>query len=283
MSLDDNRTLSVTLLICCLFAVAGRVDAQRDVRPLGEIKSGSEAIEMAWQYMGQPRQALAAAATGISCIPDTIRNDNLAFLRTYLEGRLVYRVEFSPGSLDSFRSAVAGEGKMWTDNDRSLTLVIDQETGALIRARSLKGSLDSARFYPVTAESSERQLKQGFEKYIEFPKEPPRSNLADVLRASPINPFEAVEFEVYFLLRSPCNPVQPKLVWVIYLNGIVPIPFHGPGKDQIPVYQLNHRRVIVDDASGRLAEMDTHPQPPLTPEDRARLSPPDSLLHPRRK
>jgi hypothetical protein len=77
------------------------------------------------------------------------------------------------------------------------------------------------------------------------------------------NPLCAREIQMLYVSHVRRNR-PPIPAWVITLNGIPPIPHRGPAGASVPVWQLNHIRIVVNAETGAPLFATTIPQPSPT-------------------
>ena len=168
--------------------------------------------------------------------------------------------EFSDVSL-SFKSASPNFRDAYK---RRFAVLLDERTGQLISVISkFDGNDPDLREQPSGA-AAELQLEAGDEIYHGLPAEGPRltflSALEVVLNNGIGSPFLAKEIYGNDVLHSR-GPSPQRAAWVVTLRGLPPIPAHGPQGDSVPVWQRNHMRNVIDDATGTNLFATNSPQP----------------------
>jgi hypothetical protein len=149
-------------------------------------------------------------------------------------------------------------------HSRQVQIRLSQGTGQLLSATLRAGELaDGARPTP-DGDVAQRQLQQAAERYAGLPASPPRVSLLQALDAVLVrgigSPLQASEIHVLYVMHVH-HGRAPVPAWVITLNGIPPLPHKGPRGAEVPVWQLNHIRNVVDANTGKPLFATTIPQP----------------------
>lgn len=215
-------------------------------------------------------QAIATAMrlTGFDKLPGitattqrvTVAEDNTPFLSKQIVNRLAWRVEVGSVSL-KLKSAVADFRDPYL---RNFVILIDENAGQLLSVTSkYEGEASDLRL-PPSADAAEKQLRAQQEIYHGFPPSAPRIAFLDaldsVLSRGIGSPFLAKEIHASYILHSE-RGARPRPVWTITLRGLPPRPAHGPGGDEVPVWQRNQMRNVVDATSGVVLFATNTPHP----------------------
>ncbi len=228
------------------------------------IDSEAEIVSRAYDIVGMS-QVSAIAPPHLT--RDTGTGDETPFLHHWINGQPVCRIALpwyddcigmEPDSMMSASVQKKKNGEMEVILDSAGTRVLK----VIVRRDSLRQSEDIA----VVADSAEKQLFYSREKYLDFPAHLPHTPLFQALAACPRDPASARQIEARYVTYS-WRDNTPREVWVIELRGMPPGPVHGPGASQVPLYQRNHVRIIVDDKSGKASMCTNIPQVPLKPDD----------------
>ncbi len=190
----------------------------------------------------------------------TVNSDNTPFLWRQRIGKRAWLVTFVNVSL-KLPSAIAGYRDPYR---RQFDVLLDEDSGELLSITSLfRGAAPDMRPQP-SGEVAERQLSAEKETYEGVPAEDPRVTflgaLDIILSKGMGSPFLAKEiFAVYVMEARMGSPARP--VWAITLRGIPPISAHGPYADEVPVWQRNHMRNVIDAKTGEFLFATNSPQP----------------------
>jgi len=255
----------VMLLLCAAFALAGGTEARAamEVQPESRMEEPALVIKTADDALSE-----AARVTELDHLAGVTRSaqfvrilsDDTPFLHKDVTGTLCWMVEFDNVSL-----VLPSAEKGFTDvYSRTFFVFLDAATGRLLKITSQRPGAKTIPYPEPGVASAERQFRQSSEEYLSFPKERPRMSFLSALDAIVAggmgSPFLAGEISAVFVLQSTMGST-PRSVWSITLRGIPPRAFHGPGADQIPVWQRNHIRNVIDDATGAWLYATSVPQP----------------------
>lgn len=189
-----------------------------------------------------------------------IQDERTPYLWKQYNGQNAWKVEFADVSL-KFKSATPNFNDSYK---RKFAVYLDEKTGQLISIVSrFEGSDPDLREQPSGA-AAENQLKAEDEFYYGLPTKEPKLTFLDalevVLNKGMGSPFVAKEIYANYVIHSRGN--SPKRnVWVITLRGLPPLPAHGQYGDQVPVWQRNHMRNVVDDETAVNLFATNSPQP----------------------
>ena len=154
-----------------------------------------------------------------------------------------------------------GAGDPYT---RTVVLRLAQTTGQFLGATLRAGALPAGARPIPDGELAQEQLRRGFESYQGLPAAPPRHSLMSALDAVQArglgSPLRASEIQVLYVMHA-YRGRAPIPAWVITLNGIPPLAHSGPQGAQVPVWQRNHVRNVLDAATSRPLFATTIPQP----------------------
>jgi hypothetical protein len=147
---------------------------------------------------------------------------------------------------------------------RTVVVRVAQGNGQFLGATLRAGELPAGVRPTPDGEVAQDQLRRASESYAGLPAVPPRVSLVRaldaVLEQGVGSPLQASEIQALYVMHAQRNrPAIP--AWVITLNGIPPLPHSGPEGAQVPVWQRNHLRNVVDAGTGRLLFATTVPQP----------------------
>jgi hypothetical protein len=147
---------------------------------------------------------------------------------------------------------------------RTVVVRLAQSSGQLLGA-TLRAAQLGAGVRPIPeGEVAQQQLRRAAESYKGLPGMPPRQTLVGALDAvfarAGVSPLQASEIQVLYVMHSRGErPAIP--AWVVTLNGIPPLRHHGPPGADVPVWQRNHLRIVIDAVSGQPLFSTTIPQP----------------------
>ncbi len=191
---------------------------------------------------------------------EDITDDNTPFLHKQINGKKnVWVIEIKNVSLIS-------KSGNWVTEDkykRNFKVYIDPNDGTLFKITSKYEGYDPNLLPEPNAISAEKQLSNsGNERYLGFPKEPPKISFLDAIDAVVYgNPFLAKEIYGFYTWQSDMGK-EPRRVWVIILRGLPPYeisppPSVGFGDNKqykvfpTPVWQRNHTRNVIDADTGK--------------------------------
>jgi hypothetical protein len=190
----------------------------------------------------------------------TIQDERTPYIWKQYIGQMAWSVEFAEVAL-KFKTSMPNFEDSYT---RKFVVLLDEKTGQLISITSRFEGKDPDLRQQPSGEAAESQLKAEDEFYYGLPtKEPKLTFLAAlevVLNKGVGSPFLAKEIYANYVLHSRGGSPQ-RAVWVITLRGLPPIAAHGPGADQVPIWQRNHMRNVVDDETGVNLFATNSPQP----------------------
>lgn len=216
----------------------------------------SAAIDRAIQITGFHQLAEMTS----SAQQTVITRDETPFLRKQVIGRRTWQIEFNKVSL-RLKSASSGFQDTYR---RRFFVLLDENTGQLLSIQSrFEGEAPDMHPEPAGA-LAEAQLTAESETYLGLPTEDPKIDfltaLDAVLSKGIGSPFLAKEIQALYITETRLGGI-PRAVWVVTLRGLPPIPAHGPYGDQIPIWQRNHMRNVVDAATGDVLFATNSPQP----------------------
>jgi hypothetical protein len=230
-----------------------------------KIKSAPEAYDTALRYTGfEVSDSTAREEIERSAALITIENDQTPFLREQVNGHVAWKLEFS--GVRFLDEQI--EHRLQQKPIRSFEVIIDAQTGLLLRIYSIRENYDKSTSPVPPVDIAEDQMRRcGREKYLGFPEDSPPVTFLQALQNTSGSPYLAGEIIAAYVVRSVMNN-PPSNVWAIDLRGIPPFPttsHHGHGI--IPEYQRNHERSIIDGKTGRWISFNTNPQVERKPED----------------
>jgi hypothetical protein len=189
-----------------------------------------------------------------------VSEDNTPFLAKNIVKRQAWSVEVDNVSL-KLKSAVPNFKDRYV---RTFFVVIDQQTGQLLRITSESAGTATDLRSPPTADTAETQLRASGETYHDLPLEVPKVSFLDALDAvlsrGKGSPFLAQRIRAAYVIESD-GGAAPRPVWAITLEGIPPMQPHGRRPTEVPAWQRDHIRNIVDATSGAVLFATTIPQP----------------------
>lgn len=220
------------------------------------IGSEAEAIQRAMELTRlDALRGVTASATRV-----TVTDDSTPFLAKQIIGRVAWRVELSKVSLE-LASALQGFHDPYR---RKFFVLLDEETSKLLGIASKFDGMDPDMRPLASAASAEQQLTAEKEIYISLPVHDPPVRFLDALDAILSggigSPFLAKEIDASYVSHARMG-AAPRDAWVITLRGLPPLPARGPGGDQVPVWQRNHMRNVVDATTGKVLFATNSPQP----------------------
>ncbi len=238
-------TRSVLLLLFVLLAHScnpAKIWERRIMNQPTEEMTTNEAINRALRIMGLARLPPDANAKAQHI---TIIEDPTPFFSKQLTGRSAWEVELGPIRLP-LKSATPGYVDPYA---RRFMVRIDAATGQILSIHAPYAGTDPDLLPAPPADAAEEQLRAEGEIYLAFAPEAPRLSLLEaldrVLTEGIGSPFLAKEISATCVLHSKMGST-PRLVWVITLRGLPPMPARGQHADKIPVWQRNHMRNVLD-------------------------------------
>lgn len=147
---------------------------------------------------------------------------------------------------------------------RGFEVALDSR-GRLLRARAEALGTAGADLRPEpSVAAAEKQLQSAGEEYVGLPGSPPAISLTAALqriREGGIGtPHLAWEISAQYVLHSRRGG-PGRAVWAVTLRGIPPIPAKGGGKTEVPVWQRNFIRNVVDAETGEVLFATNVPHP----------------------
>lgn len=190
----------------------------------------------------------------------TVTDDRTPFLWRQFVGQSAWQVDYVDASL-KFETSMPG----FVDHyKRRFTVLIDASTGQLISIVSKFNGQDTDLREQPSAKIAEDQLRDEEEIYYGLPADDPQLTflqaLEVVLNKGIGSPFLAKEIYANYVLHSRGGSPQ-RAVWVVTLRGLPPFAAHGPHGDEVPVWQRNHMRNVVDDETATNLFATNSPQP----------------------
>jgi hypothetical protein len=186
------------------------------------------------------------------------------FVSKQLRDKMIWQASFRSISLASLATnADQGDLYKW---QREFTAFINQETGQFIGIKcKFFGKADDSMRPEPSADSAEAQLRGAEELYSGVPDAYPNISFIEALKGlidqGVGNPLIAKEIDAWYVLDSHLGST-PRAVWAITLRGIPPVTPRGGEKDQeVPEWQRNHIRYVVDAATGKCLFRTNVPQP----------------------
>ena len=212
-------------------------------------------------------RAQAAKVTALNTLTDkvlvervTVAGERTPFIWKEYNGRSAWRVQYPDVRLRLSPSAPGFQDRY----SRTFSVLLDAATGQLISIVSRFGGTDPDLREQPSGSSAEQQLAAENETYHGLPTRPPRRTflavLGIVLNQGIGSPFLAKEIYANYVLHSRRDAPQ-RAVWIVTLRGLPPLAAHGPAGDQVPIWQRNHMRNVVDDESGTNLFATNSPQP----------------------
>ena len=175
-------------------------------------------------------------------------------------GQPVWKIEYADAVLE-FKSAIPD---YMDSHKRKFVVLLDEKTGQLISIVSKFDGKDPDLREQPSGIDAEEQLKAEDEFYYGLPDEDPQLPfliaLEVVLNKGMGSPFLAKEIYANYVLHSRGGSPQ-RTVWVITLRGLPPLPARGAHGDEVPVWQRNHMRNVVDDKTAENLFATNSPQP----------------------
>lgn len=189
-----------------------------------------------------------------------VSEDTTPFLANSINGRRAWLVEVDHVTL----RLPSADTKVNDHFVRTFHITIDANSGQLLRVKS-SGEPKTTTLRPEAgASSAEAQIKSSGERYEGIPDVEPKISLLQALdnifTGGGGSPFLAQEINASYIFESK-GQSPLRRVWVITLRGLPPFPFPGPPGGQVPDWQRNHFRNVVDADSGTLLFCTTVPQP----------------------
>jgi len=200
-----------------------------------------------------------------------VNDDNTPFLHRQIKGKKnVWRIE-----IKNVRLKLKSVWPRYKDKYlRNFEVLVDPNTGHLLRFRSKFDGYDPNMLPEPSAEVAEAQIRgAGYEIYHGFPSEPPKISFLEALDAIKAkgltSPLLAKEIYALYVMESKMKS-QPRPVWAITLRGIPPLHFitvpPGVSPDKLPPIWLRNRfRFVVNAVTGKVLFANTWPQP-INPE-----------------
>lgn len=238
------------LLIMIMFFLTGDCFAEVKLRTEAEAAAYADSITGFGNIKGITKTFKRVVVT----------DDNTPFLHKQIKGRNVWLAEYKDFKLEIF--TISTEDPY----NRNFKIYIDADDGTLLKITSKYEGYDPNIFPEPNAVSAEKQLTNvGREKYVGFPKEPPKVNFLKALYASFGGPYSAKEIDAIYVWDSRMGN-EPRRVWVITLRGLPPQEFPQPYLSsgipkQPPVWQRNHMRDVIDADTGKALFSSNGPHP----------------------
>jgi hypothetical protein len=220
------------------------------------IESAAEAIARAEALTG-----LGAVSENPEAVLAPLADDATPYLGERNAGKSVWRVTYPEASL-AFASARRGLlDPYW----RTFEVVLEAATGRLFFVASTYHGERDPQMRPMPAcGPATAQLAAEQEVYAGYPAQDPGitflAALERILTAGRGSPFAAKEMHAAYVMHSR-RAGKPKPAWAVTLRGLPPVAAHGPAGDEVPVWQRNHMRNIVDAATGAVLFATNSPQP----------------------
>ena len=183
----------------------------------------------------------------------------LPFVHQMLAKKELWQVQ-----IDSLILAKESIGRQRYLYDQGFTLLLDPVTGNPILISSKYKGIDPNMLpEPPNAIAEERMLKSSSEQYHGFPETPPQITFYDALKIIETkgmgSPYIAKEIHAVYVMHSYLEK-EPIPAWVVTLRGIPPIPPPSRNPD-VPVWQRNRMRYIIDVMTGEIMLAKTSPLP----------------------
>ncbi len=216
------------------------------------LNTKNEAIAAALAYSGFStlRQCSVDTASVRLVVLD---DDQTPWLHNELNGKKLWQVKVDVTLEVLVEDQRTGDTlREFDEKSREFTIYLDPETGQILKMTSDPGEYPHKPFKPP-AEVGEWVLTHRREKFVGFPKEPPKVTFLNALRSVIGDPFSAKEIQVVYMLWSR-NGSEPRPVWSIDLRGLdqpAVMPSHHAMEVDIPIEDLNHMRTIVCAETGR--------------------------------
>jgi hypothetical protein len=149
----------------------------------------------------------------------------------------------------------------------SCSVVLDATTGELIEVCLNSGRQNTDFVASPTGELARCRLAESGEHYRQLVSEPPRVTFIDALKQIETSGFVRLEdsntVEAVLVMHEWLeHAVRP--VWAIVFNGLPPWPVEPPpgtAASDVPVWQRNHLRHVIDASNGEVLFATTIPQP----------------------
>jgi hypothetical protein len=243
----------ITLVVCFYFRDSKAEDLNMSKHhPIG---NETEAIARSAQLT-----ALDTLSDKISAQRFTVTDERTPYLWKKYMGRSVWKIEYTDVVL-AFESALPNYMDSYK---RHFDVLLDENTGQLISIVSKFDGPDPDLREQPSGSDAEAQLKAEDEIYYGLPEEDPRLTFLDalevVLNKGIGSPFKAKEIYANYVWHSRGGSPR-RAVWVITLRGLPPLPARGAHGDEVPVWQRNHMRNVVDDKTAENLFATNSPQP----------------------
>ena len=196
-----------------------------------------------------------------SATPIKVEEDVTPFLGERNHGKAAWRVDYPDVDL-RFASAETGFKDLYR---RIFSVRLLASDGQLLFIESsYQGEPDpDLRPMPPCGPAT-AQLSMEDEVYEGYPEDNPELTFIDALEAilngGSGSPFLAKAIHAVYVLHSRMGSEQ-RAVWAVTLRGLPPLPAHGRYGDQVPVWQRNHMRNVVDANTGEVLFATNSPQP----------------------
>jgi len=185
-----------------------------------------------------------------------LTGDNTPFLSERLNGRVVWRVEFSQCTL-KLKSALPSVPDRYPLK-RTFMATMYESGGCFIKiATEFAGDTSDLGKQP-SAKAAEDQLRRMDEWYTDIPSQPPKLSFlqaVDAVQSGGIGcPNLAKEIDGQYVMDTE-NGEKPRPVWIITLRGIPPMPGSidplNPREKTVPIRFQNHIRNVIDASTGK--------------------------------
>jgi len=250
-----GKAFSCGLVLLCAGAVISLFSA-RYCCAAGPLQSSGDARTSAQALLGHPSLDGAAIADKATVDILTMNDTTTPFLGEYATGRRVWKVEYHNIPLFPGKDGRPDSRKC------NIAVFLDSLEGHALKVECYLEDLIPDVDILVPAKEAERQLLYNGEAYIGFPNRDSLVTFFEALQVCSRDPISARRISGQLVLLRKGRVTDPgRPVWVVQLQGIPPISFYGGPTPNIPVYQKNHSRQIINAVSGRLSFTALSPQP----------------------
>lgn len=263
------RQLIQVLILLGLHSVCNaegpNIESKYLQEPLSPIANAADAISNAFKVMGfveTNKDALLEQGVAVQVLA---RDSLTPFLNQHIDNKIVWRVFLSDIEIRPKSAKMSGSAKK---TGRDFEVLLDPETGAVLRIYSAPLKNDTNVWNEPLSEIAEQKLRRNQEIYHGFPSILPEISLLEALEAAVgCKPFVANEIIAQLVMHSNSG-TEPKPVWCITCRGIPPV-VGSARSAKAPVQFRNRARCVVDATTGEWMYMTSNPQvvPPNPKEE----------------
>ncbi|MEA2030010.1 MAG: hypothetical protein U9N55_00210 [candidate division Zixibacteria bacterium] len=240
----QTSVMLCTIILSCLLALPTYADSDSTAHVL-KTRQDAENTALAFTGFSKLKECSVDTAKSIKLV---ITDDQTPFLRDSINGRECWQIEIEARL----------ELEMWITPDslrdisRKFVVLLDAETGRLVRISSVLAEDYEHKPLKPSAEKAENSLRQMREIFHGFPDEQPVVSFLEALDHVVGSPFQAKEIYAWYVVYTLNDREEPHPVWWIDLRGIPPVHLIDPERGgNTPIEKLNHQRSVIDAKTGQ--------------------------------